>query len=94
MSVKLNLRLIPPPPSQLVKTNQNKFENSFPLFQLIESRLKLTLPDDLPGALRDGVVLCHLANNVRPRSVSSIHVPSPAVVSRTVIQITSIALIG
>lgn len=29
----------------------------------------------------DGVVLCHLANHIRPRSVASIHVPSPAVVS-------------
>ncbi|XP_030606953.1 leucine-rich repeat and calponin homology domain-containing protein 1-like [Archocentrus centrarchus] len=27
----------------------------------------------------DGVVLCHLANHIRPRSVASIHVPSPAV---------------
>ena len=32
------------------------------------------------AALKDGVVLCHLANHIRPRSVSSIHVPSPAVV--------------
>ncbi|ETE59627.1 Leucine-rich repeat and calponin-likey domain-containing protein 3 [Ophiophagus hannah] len=31
------------------------------------------------AALTDGVVLCHLANHVRPRSVPSIHVPSPAV---------------
>lgn len=29
----------------------------------------------------DGVVLCHLANYVRPRSVASIHVPSHTVVS-------------
>ncbi|KAG7456999.1 hypothetical protein MATL_G00241970 [Megalops atlanticus] len=45
----------------------------------IESRLKVTLPSDLGAALTDGVVLCHLANHVRPRSVPSIHVPSPAV---------------
>ncbi|XP_039620757.1 DISP complex protein LRCH3 isoform X8 [Polypterus senegalus] len=45
----------------------------------IESRLKVSLPSDLGSALTDGVVLCHLANHVRPRSVSSIHVPSPAV---------------
>ncbi|KAG7471000.1 hypothetical protein MATL_G00119840 [Megalops atlanticus] len=45
----------------------------------IESRLKVTLPNDLGAALTDGVVLCHLANHVRPRSVPSIHVPSPAV---------------
>ncbi|XP_077466851.1 DISP complex protein LRCH3 isoform X3 [Stigmatopora argus] len=45
----------------------------------IESRLKVSLPGDLGAALTDGVVLCHLANHVRPRSVPSIHVPSPAV---------------
>ncbi|KAM4693289.1 DISP complex protein LRCH3 isoform 1-T1 [Discoglossus pictus] len=45
----------------------------------IELRLKVSLPNDLGAALTDGVVLCHLANHVRPRSVSSIHVPSPAV---------------
>ncbi|XP_026196367.1 DISP complex protein LRCH3 isoform X3 [Anabas testudineus] len=45
----------------------------------IEARLKVSLPSDLGAALTDGVVLCHLANHVRPRSVSSIHVPSPAV---------------
>lgn len=49
--------------------------------QNIESRLKVSLPSDLGAALTDGVVLCHLANHVRPRSVPSIHVPSPAVVS-------------
>uniref|UniRef100_A0A8C5EFG8 Calponin-homology (CH) domain-containing protein n=1 Tax=Gouania willdenowi TaxID=441366 RepID=A0A8C5EFG8_GOUWI len=45
----------------------------------IEARLKVSLPSDLGSALTDGVVLCHLANHVRPRSVPSIHVPSPAV---------------
>ncbi|XP_011311896.1 leucine-rich repeat and calponin homology domain-containing protein 1 isoform X2 [Fopius arisanus] len=45
----------------------------------IETRLKMALPEDLAPALTDGVVLCHLANHVRPRSVGSIHVPSPAV---------------
>ncbi|KAM4742150.1 DISP complex protein LRCH3 isoform 2-T2 [Anableps anableps] len=45
----------------------------------IEARLKVVLPSDLGAALTDGVVLCHLANHVRPRSVPSIHVPSPAV---------------
>uniref|UniRef100_A0A8D3CVQ0 Calponin-homology (CH) domain-containing protein n=1 Tax=Scophthalmus maximus TaxID=52904 RepID=A0A8D3CVQ0_SCOMX len=40
---------------------------------------QLSLPSDLGAALTDGVVLCHLANHVRPRSVPSIHVPSPAV---------------
>lgn len=45
-------------------------------------RLKVTLHEDLGAALMDGVVLCHLANHIRPRSVASIHVPSPAVVSK------------
>uniref|UniRef100_A0A3Q2DYU3 Calponin-homology (CH) domain-containing protein n=1 Tax=Cyprinodon variegatus TaxID=28743 RepID=A0A3Q2DYU3_CYPVA len=42
-------------------------------------RLKVVLPEDLGSSLMDGVVLCHLANHIRPRSVASIHVPSPAV---------------
>ena len=50
--------------------------------QNIESRLKVLLPDDVGAALMDGVVLCHLANHICPRSVASIHVPSPAVVSK------------
>jgi len=50
-------------------------------FQILEAKLKMSLPDDLAPALSDGVVLCHLANHIRPRSVGSIHVPSPAVVS-------------
>lgn len=42
---------------------------------------QVSLGDDLPSSLTDGVVLCHIANHVSPRAVSSIHVPSPAVVS-------------
>uniref|UniRef100_A0AAX7VUA5 Calponin-homology (CH) domain-containing protein n=1 Tax=Astatotilapia calliptera TaxID=8154 RepID=A0AAX7VUA5_ASTCA len=42
-------------------------------------QLKVLLPDDVGAALMDGVVLCHLANHICPRSVASIHVPSPAV---------------
>ncbi|XP_072542769.1 leucine-rich repeat and calponin homology domain-containing protein 1 isoform X5 [Salminus brasiliensis] len=49
------------------------------LRESIESRLKVVLPEDLGSSLMDGVVLCHLANHIRPRSVASIHVPSPAV---------------
>ncbi|XP_053616361.1 leucine-rich repeat and calponin homology domain-containing protein isoform X3 [Plodia interpunctella] len=45
---------------------------------IIESRLKLSLPSQLAPVLADGVVLCHLANHVRPRSVASVHVPSAA----------------
>lgn len=47
--------------------------------------MKVILPDDIGAALMDGVVLCHLANHIRPRSVASIHVPSPAVVSKLLI---------
>ncbi|XP_058642002.1 leucine-rich repeat and calponin homology domain-containing protein 1 isoform X6 [Onychostoma macrolepis] len=49
------------------------------LRESIESRLKVVLPEDLGSSLMDGVVLCHLVNHIRPRSVASIHVPSPAV---------------
>ncbi|KPJ11864.1 Leucine-rich repeat and calponin-likey domain-containing protein 3 [Papilio machaon] len=45
---------------------------------IIESRLKMSLPEQLAPVLADGVVLCHLANHVRPRAVASVHVPSPA----------------
>ena len=51
------------------------------ILQTISSRLKRSLPDNLSEALSDGVLLCHLANQIRPRSVASVHVPSPAVVS-------------
>ena len=47
----------------------------------IESRLRITMPQDISAALADGVILCHVANHVRPRAVPSIHVPSPSVVS-------------
>ncbi|XP_059355940.1 leucine-rich repeat and calponin homology domain-containing protein 1-like isoform X1 [Carassius carassius] len=49
------------------------------LRESIESRLKVVLPEDLGSSLMDGVVLCHLVNHIRARSVASIHVPSPAV---------------
>ncbi|XP_058132653.1 leucine-rich repeat and calponin homology domain-containing protein 1 isoform X2 [Dasypus novemcinctus] len=49
------------------------------LRESIETRLKVSLHEDLGAALMDGVVLCHLVNHLRPRSVASIHVPSPAV---------------
>ena len=55
------------------------------ILQTITTRLKRTLPDNLSEALSDGVLLCHLANQIRPRSVASVHVPSPAVVSCTCI---------
>ncbi|XP_066578492.1 leucine-rich repeat and calponin homology domain-containing protein 4 isoform X2 [Amia ocellicauda] len=49
------------------------------LRKTLETRLKVTLADDLGEALSNGAVLCQLANHVRPRSVTMIHVPSPAV---------------
>lgn len=51
------------------------------LNQTLESRLKITLPEDMGEALANGTILCQLVNHVRPRSVSIIHIPSPAVVS-------------
>ncbi|MCJ8731478.1 hypothetical protein PDJAM_G00200020 [Pangasius djambal] len=45
----------------------------------LESSLKITLPEDLGESLSNGTILCQLANHVRPRSVSIIHIPSPAV---------------
>ncbi|KAM3857745.1 leucine-rich repeat and calponin homology domain-containing protein 4 [Diretmus argenteus] len=49
------------------------------LRKTLESRLKITLPEDLGEALSNGTALCQLANQIRPRSVSIIHIPSPAV---------------
>ncbi|KAG8523759.1 Leucine-rich repeat and calponin homology domain-containing protein 4 [Galemys pyrenaicus] len=49
------------------------------LRQALESRLQQPLPEDLAEALANGVILCQLANQLRPRSVPFIHVPSPAV---------------
>ncbi|XP_075212023.1 leucine-rich-repeats and calponin homology domain protein isoform X2 [Lycorma delicatula] len=74
------------PPDKLSFTMRREFEKAKEEAELIsqlrtniETRLKMALPVDLAPALCDGVVLCHLANHVRPRSVASIHVPSPAV---------------
>uniref|UniRef100_A0A1A8L372 Leucine-rich repeats and calponin homology (CH) domain containing 4 n=1 Tax=Nothobranchius pienaari TaxID=704102 RepID=A0A1A8L372_9TELE len=49
------------------------------LRKTLESTLKMTLPEDLGDALSNGTVLCQLVNHIRPRSVSIIHIPSPAV---------------
>lgn len=49
------------------------------LRKTLESRLKITLANDLGDALSNGTVLCQLVNHIRPRSVSVIHIPSPAV---------------
>uniref|UniRef100_A0A8D0HCN7 Calponin-homology (CH) domain-containing protein n=1 Tax=Sphenodon punctatus TaxID=8508 RepID=A0A8D0HCN7_SPHPU len=49
------------------------------LRKAIESRLNITLAEDLGEALSNGAVLCQLVNHLCPRSVPLIHVPSPAV---------------
>ncbi|XP_053272018.1 leucine-rich repeat and calponin homology domain-containing protein 4 isoform X1 [Pleuronectes platessa] len=49
------------------------------LRKTVESRLKINLPEDLGEALSNGTILCQLVNQIRPRSVSIIHIPSPAV---------------
>ncbi|XP_075991965.1 leucine-rich-repeats and calponin homology domain protein isoform X3 [Anticarsia gemmatalis] len=73
------------PPDKLSFTMKREFDKQkeeLDLLQqlrtIIESRLKMSLPEQLAPVLCDGVVLCHLANHVRPRSVASVHVPSPA----------------
>ncbi|XP_062300337.1 leucine-rich repeat and calponin homology domain-containing protein 4 isoform X1 [Scomber scombrus] len=49
------------------------------LRKTLESRLKITLSEDMGEALCNGTVLCQLVNQIKPRSVSIIHIPSPAV---------------
>ncbi|XP_016055465.1 PREDICTED: leucine-rich repeat and calponin homology domain-containing protein 3 isoform X9 [Miniopterus natalensis] len=66
------------------RQREEELESIEQLRKHIEYRLKVSLPCDLGAALTDGVVLCHLANHVWPRSVPSIHVPSPAVPKLTI----------
>lgn len=61
------------------KSNSDDDSQIKQMKNIIEERLKVTLPDDLAATLSDGVVLCHFINQIRPRSVQSIHVPSQAV---------------
>ncbi|KAM6155868.1 leucine-rich repeat and calponin homology domain-containing protein 4 [Rhynchocyon petersi] len=58
---------------------QDDKELSAQLRQALESRLQRPLPEDLAEALSNGVILCQLVNQLRPRAVPFIHVPSPAV---------------
>ncbi|XP_041528905.1 DISP complex protein LRCH3 isoform X2 [Microtus oregoni] len=69
----------PDPADPVTRQREEELKLIDQLRRHIEYRLKVSLPCDLGAALTDGVVLCHLANHVRPRSVPSIHVPSPAV---------------
>nr|XP_025036208.1 leucine-rich repeat and calponin homology domain-containing protein 4 [Pelodiscus sinensis] len=59
--------------------DQDEKELTAQLRKAIESRLSMTLAEDLSDALANGAVLCQLVNHLRPRSVPFIHVPSPAV---------------
>uniref|UniRef100_W5N772 Leucine-rich repeats and calponin homology (CH) domain containing 4 n=1 Tax=Lepisosteus oculatus TaxID=7918 RepID=W5N772_LEPOC len=65
--------------ASLLRSPREEREGITQLRKTLESRLKITLPEDLGEALSDGAILCQLANHVRPRSVSIIHIPSPAV---------------
>ena len=53
------------------------------LKRIIEQKLKVQLPhvasvEELGMALADGVILCHLVNQIFPRAIQIIHVPSLA----------------
>lgn len=65
-----------------MNNSRNKSDDGSCLpLQILESRLKIILPEDLSEALSNGTVLCQLVNQIKPRSVLTINVPSPAVVS-------------
>ena len=51
------------------------------MFQLIERTMSIELEDDLSSSLHDGIILCRLANLVRPHSVAHISEPESDVVS-------------
>lgn len=44
--------------------------------RLIEEQLNYKLPENVTAALKDGVILCHLANQIWPHSIDRVHVPS------------------
>ena len=46
---------------------------------VIEEKLRIKLPDDLPASLSDGIVLCHFVNHLRKGTIAAIHVPSSGV---------------
>lgn len=50
--------------------------------QVLENWLRVSLPDDLVSALRDGVLLCHLVNLVHPHTITCVHVPTPDMVCK------------
>jgi len=58
---------------------KEEFEKLEKLREAMESKLRIKLPDDLPASLSDGIVLCHLINNLRKGTIQVIHVPSSGV---------------
>lgn len=46
---------------------------------VIEEKLRIKLPDDLPASLSDGIVLCHFVNHLKKGTILNIHVPSSGV---------------
>jgi hypothetical protein len=68
-----------------IQEEQKQIES---LRKSIEAKLKIQLPlsttssaEEFALTLADGVVLCHLMNQIFPRAVQIIHVPTMAVVS-------------
>ena len=57
--------------------NQHQeFEEIEFLKRIIETRLKISLQDDIASSIKNGVILCHLLNHIYPRAIQIIHVPS------------------
>ncbi|XP_008317175.1 leucine-rich repeat and calponin homology domain-containing protein 4 isoform X2 [Cynoglossus semilaevis] len=65
--------------SATLRTAKEERADIIQLRKILESRLKIILPEDLSEALSNGTVLCQLVNQIKPRSVLTINVPSPAV---------------
>ena len=64
------------------RRKKDKFYKKIEFMESVRTRinkaLKIEIADDMNKALADGVILCLLANHVRPHSVSTIYFPSPA----------------
>ncbi|XP_030043116.1 leucine-rich repeat and calponin homology domain-containing protein 4 isoform X2 [Microcaecilia unicolor] len=79
----------PHSPVMRLRSTQQAMDEKALLTQLrknIESRLNITLADDLGEALANGAVLCQLANHLCPRCIAFIYVPSPAVPKLNIIK--------
>ncbi|CAH2272491.1 leucine-rich repeat and calponin homology domain-containing 4 [Pelobates cultripes] len=70
-SSPVRLRVSRPPPDEKSLLDQLRKD--------IETHLNTTLQEPLCESLSNGVILCQLLNHLRPRTIASIHVPSPAV---------------